>query len=41
MHHELQAQMKQLKLQVEHLQSLDKERNYHCIEVSHYTKKVQ
>ena len=33
--------MKQLELQVEHLKGLQKERNYHIIEMNHYSKKVE
>ena len=40
-HSELQAQIKQLTMQVEHVQSLEKEREFHMIEVHHYTTKVE
>ena len=40
-HKELGAQMKQLGMQVEHLVSLEKERTFHMIEVSHYINKVK
>ena len=33
--------MEQLKLQVDHLVGLDKERKFHNIEVTHYSKKVE